>query len=56
MMISKIIPDERSNQLIVIANERAYARVLQLVRKLDVQIAGRRRAHPRLLLRARQLR
>jgi general secretion pathway protein D len=40
MMISKIIPDERSNQLIVIANERAYARVLQLVRKLDVQVAG----------------
>jgi general secretion pathway protein D len=40
MMISKIIPDERSNQLIVIANERAYARVLQLVRKLDVPIPG----------------
>ena len=40
MMISKIIPDERSNQLIVIANERAYARVLTLVRKLDVPIEG----------------
>jgi general secretion pathway protein D len=40
MMISKIIPDERSNQLIVIANERAYARVLQLVRKLDVPVPG----------------
>ncbi len=40
MMISKIIPDERSNQLIVIANERAYARVLQLVRKLDVPLLG----------------
>jgi general secretion pathway protein D len=38
MMISKIIPDERSNQLIVIANERAYARVLTLVRKLDVPV------------------
>ncbi len=36
MTISKIIPDERSNQLIVIANERAYARVVQLVKKLDV--------------------
>ena len=38
MMISKIIPDERSNQLIVIANERAYSRVLTLVKKLDVPI------------------
>ena len=28
MIISKIIPDERSNQLIVIATERSYARVL----------------------------
>ena len=43
MTISKIIPDERSNQLIVIANERAYARVLTLVKKLDVPIEGRRR-------------
>jgi general secretion pathway protein D len=40
MTISKIIPDERSNQLIVIANERAYARVLTLVKKLDVPIEG----------------
>ena len=56
MMISKIIPDERSNQLIVIANERAYARVLTLVHRLDVPDPGRRRAHPRLLLRERQLR
>jgi general secretion pathway protein D len=40
MMISKIIPDERSNQLIVIANERAYARVLTLVKKLDIPIEG----------------
>jgi general secretion pathway protein D len=40
LMISKIIPDERSNQLIVIATERAYARVLMLVKKLDVPIEG----------------
>jgi general secretion pathway protein D len=38
MMISKIIPDERSNQLIIIANERAYARLLTLVKKLDVPV------------------
>ncbi|HLK89907.1 MAG TPA: type II secretion system secretin GspD [Polyangia bacterium] len=40
MMISKIIPDERSNQLIVIANEKSYARLLTLVKKLDVPIDG----------------
>jgi len=40
MMVSKIIPDERSNQLIVIATDRAYARVLMLVKKLDVPIEG----------------
>jgi general secretion pathway protein D len=40
LMVSKIIPDERSNQLIIIANERAYARVLTLVRKLDVPLEG----------------
>jgi general secretion pathway protein D len=40
LAISKIIPDERSNQLIVIATDRAYARVLMLVKKLDVPIEG----------------
>ncbi len=40
MTISKMIPDERSNQLIIIASERAYARVLTLIRKLDVPIEG----------------
>src|SRR5438046_10206650 len=40
MSISKMIPDERSNQLIVIATERAYARLLTLIHKLDVPIEG----------------
>ncbi|HEV3031110.1 MAG TPA: type II secretion system secretin GspD [Polyangia bacterium] len=40
LSVSKIIPDERSNQLIVIATDRAYARVLMLVKKLDVPIEG----------------
>jgi general secretion pathway protein D len=35
MIISKIIPDERSNQLIVIATERSYARVKRMVDQLD---------------------
>ena len=40
MTISKMLPDERSNQLIIIASDRAYARVLTLIRKLDVPIEG----------------
>ena len=35
MIISKIIPDERSNQLIVIATERSYQRVKRMVEQLD---------------------
>ena len=38
MIISKIIPDERSNQLIVIATERSYARVKRMVEQLDKPI------------------
>src|SRR5262249_42770085 len=38
MIISKIIPDERSNQLIVIATERSYARVKRMVEQLDKEI------------------
>jgi general secretion pathway protein D len=40
MTISKMIPDERSNQLIIIASDRAYVRLLTLIRKLDVPIEG----------------
>jgi len=35
MIVSKIIPDERSNQLIVIATDRTYARVKRMVELLD---------------------
>ena len=40
MIISKIIPDERSNQLIVIATERSYQRVKRMVDQLDKPIEG----------------
>src|SRR4029079_10752161 len=39
MIISKIIPDERSNQLIVIATERHYQRVKRMVTELDREIS-----------------
>lgn len=34
--VSKIIPDERTNKLIVIASARSFLRIRDLVRKLDV--------------------
>ncbi len=36
--ISKIVPDERSNTLIVIAHERAYEWLLTIIRRLDQPI------------------
>src|SRR6185436_14013502 len=35
MTINKIVPDERSNSLLVVANQRAYDWLLTIVRKLD---------------------
>jgi general secretion pathway protein D len=37
---SKIIPDERTNSLIIISSERGYARILALIKKLDQPIEG----------------
>lgn len=43
MAITKLIPDERTNNLLVVANERAHEWLVALVRKLDVPLedAGR---------------
>ncbi|MCK9459254.1 MAG: type II secretion system secretin GspD [Proteobacteria bacterium] len=43
--ISKIIPDERTNSLIIVASEHAYLRILELVKMLDVPIAGEGTLH-----------
>jgi general secretion pathway protein D len=44
---SKIVPDERTNSLILLGGEAAYQRVLALVRRLDVAIGpeGEGRVH-----------
>ena len=47
-LISKIIPDERTNSLIVIANREGIEKVLNIVRRLDHEIEveeGRGRIH-----------
>lgn len=42
--IDKVIADERTNSLIVLANDEGLEAVLQLVRKLDVDATGRNRS------------
>ncbi len=45
MKISKIIADERTNSLIIVASETSYLRILELVKILDVPIAGEGTIH-----------
>ncbi|GAB4290942.1 MAG: hypothetical protein Kow0090_04240 [Myxococcota bacterium] len=43
--ISKIIPDERTNKIIIIANERSFQKVKALIAKLDVPVEGAGQIH-----------
>lgn len=43
--ITNIIPDERTNSLIILATERAYLRILEMLRHLDVPLEGEGRIH-----------
>jgi general secretion pathway protein D len=43
--IRNIIADERTNALIIIATERAYLRILEMIRQLDVPLEGEGRIH-----------
>ena len=38
--VSKIIPDERTNQLIIVSSKASYEKVLYLMGKLDVAVPG----------------
>jgi general secretion pathway protein D len=38
--VSKIIPDERTNKLIIIADEKSFERILDLIEQLDVPTSG----------------
>lgn len=44
-IISKIIPDEATNSLVVLANGSGFAQLLQLVAKLDVKVTDTGRIH-----------
>ncbi|MGB5351649.1 MAG: type II secretion system secretin GspD [Polyangiales bacterium] len=43
--IRNIIADERTNSLIIIATERAYLRILEMIRRLDIALEGEGRIH-----------
>ncbi len=43
--ISKILADTRTNSLIIVASETSYLRILELVKRLDVPIAGEGTLH-----------
>ncbi len=44
-IISKIIPDEQTNSLLVLANRAGFDQLIQLVRRLDVRVADTGRIH-----------
>ncbi len=43
--VSQIIADPRTNQLIIIANQRSYDQIMSLVERLDVPIPGEGQVH-----------
>jgi general secretion pathway protein D len=43
--ISKILADERTNAVIIVASESAYLRILELIKRLDVPIDGEGTMH-----------
>ncbi|HEX6245796.1 MAG TPA: type II secretion system secretin GspD [Polyangiales bacterium] len=38
--VTNILPDERTNSLIIVATQTAYLRILELIRRLDVPLTG----------------
>lgn len=43
--VTKILPDDRSNSVIVIGTERAYLRILEFIKRLDVPHTGEGEIH-----------
>jgi general secretion pathway protein D len=43
--ISKIVADDRSNSLVIVATERAYLRILEFIRRIDVPQSGEGEIH-----------
>lgn len=45
LRVSKVLPDDRTNSLIIVATERAYLRMLELIKRLDVPQTGEGEIH-----------
>ncbi|HEY2517596.1 MAG TPA: type II secretion system secretin GspD [Polyangiaceae bacterium] len=45
MHVAKIVADDRSNSLVIVATERAYLRILELIKRLDVPQSGEGEIH-----------
>jgi general secretion pathway protein D len=43
--LSQIIPDDRTNKLVVIANDMAFERILEILKHLDMPIPGEGQVH-----------
>jgi general secretion pathway protein D len=43
--VSKLLPDDRTNSILIVATERAYLRILELIRRLDVPQSGEGEIH-----------
>src|SRR4029079_14982020 len=43
--LTKILADERTNSLIIVATERSYLRILEMLKYLDVSIEGGGKMH-----------
>jgi general secretion pathway protein D len=43
--LTKVLPDERTNKLIVIADEKSFQRIMELVKQLDTPTAGEGAIH-----------
>ncbi len=43
--VAKILPDDRTNSLIIVATEHAYLRILEIIKRLDVPQSGEGEIH-----------
>ena len=43
--VTKIVPEDRTNSLIIIGTEKAYLRILELIKRLDVPLSGEGEIH-----------
>jgi general secretion pathway protein D len=43
--VSKLLPDDRTNSIVIVATERAYMRILEIIKRLDVPQSGEGEIH-----------